>query len=83
MKVTLNVKERDLLISFLPINLAKLIESAVRLGSAFKIDLPAEVADEIRDACGEQLQRVGFDERYEPTEAGNIWETLVDKFFAG
>jgi len=39
-------------------------------------------ADEIRDLCGEQLQLVGFDEKYELTSEGKILESLIDKFFS-
>ena len=40
-------------------------------------------ADEIRDKCGEKLQFVGFNEKYELTEEGILLETLIDKFFIG
>lgn len=40
-----------------------------------------EVADELRDIFGEQMQLTGFDENYEPNEEGKILEALIDKFF--
>ncbi len=41
--------------------------------------LSAEEADDLRDACGEQLQRVGFDQDYSPTKEGKLLEALIDK----
>lgn len=35
--------------------------------------------DELRDACADLLQRIGFDEEYSPTEAGILLERLIDK----
>ncbi|HEY4393942.1 MAG TPA: hypothetical protein VGP64_07770 [Polyangia bacterium] len=83
MKVTLTAKERDLLVSFLSAGLSRAIENATPAGSAFHVQLSDEEADEIRDACGDQLQRAGFDEKYELTAVGEMLETLVDKLFVG
>lgn len=40
-----------------------------------------EEADELRNACGDYLQIVGFDETYEPTEIGKYLERLIDKLY--
>lgn len=42
--------------------------------------LTPQQADAIRDLCGERLQQVGFNEKYEPTPEGRVLETLIDKF---
>ena len=49
----------------------------------YLVEISKDLADEIRDACGGQLQAVGFDENYELTTEGAILESLVDKFFSG
>lgn len=43
------------------------------------IDMATEEADGLRDAVGEELQRVGFDEKYHATAEGSLLEALVDK----
>lgn len=35
--------------------------------------------DELREACSDLLQRIGFDEKYEPTREGIALEGLLDK----
>lgn len=42
-----------------------------------------ELADMLRDLFAEQLQIVGFDDKYHLTEAGQMLEDLIDKFFCG
>lgn len=42
-----------------------------------------EKADEFRDLCTEQLQLIGFDEKYELTSEWKLLEALIDKFFCG
>lgn len=44
------------------------------------LNISEDQADEIRDLCGEQLQLVGFDEKYDLTLEGKLLEDLVDKF---
>ncbi len=39
----------------------------------------ADECDELRDACADLLQRIGFDNEYAPTEAGILLERLIDK----
>ena len=53
---------------------------ATPFDSGYTLDLPAVTADAIRDACGEQLQRVGFGADYEPTREGSLLEGMIDKF---
>jgi hypothetical protein len=67
--------------SFLPDRFRKLFFSSVRKKKSFLLNISEEQADEIRDLCGDQLQLVGFDERYEPTTEGLILESLMDKFY--
>ncbi|USI99286.1 hypothetical protein MUG10_14485 [Xanthomonas prunicola] len=35
--------------------------------------------NEMRDACSDLLQRIGFDENYEPTKEGVALESLIDR----
>ena len=49
--------------------------------NAYKLDVSEDLADEIRDLCGEQLHLVGFDEKYAATPEGKLLEDLVDKFW--
>ena len=83
MKVTLSGQERDLLVSFVSQSLAEIIAAAPPAGSKCGVDVTDEVADEIRDACNDELVRAGFDETYQLTSTGVTLQTLVDKFFAG
>jgi len=39
--------------------------------------------DELRDACGEALQKYGFDQNYQLTPKGKRLEDLIDKLFTG
>jgi len=39
----------------------------------------ADQCDALRDACSDLLQRIGFDEEYEPTSEGIALEGLIDK----
>ncbi|MEX0961247.1 MAG: hypothetical protein WDZ28_00100 [Simkaniaceae bacterium] len=69
--------------SFLPDRLRQLFFLTERAENAYLLNISEDQADEIRDLCGEQLQVVGFDEKYEPTPEGEILEDLVDKFYIG
>jgi len=51
---------------------------ANRSDKDYLVDLSDDDADAIRDACGEHLQRVGFDADYGPTREGRMLEELVD-----
>jgi hypothetical protein len=54
---------------------------ANKIGYSAFLDLTEEDANYLRDACSEQLQRVGFDKDYELTNEGRILEDLIDKSF--
>jgi hypothetical protein len=53
---------------------------AKQTGECYFVEIGDEDADTIRDACGEHLQRVGFDADYNPTPEGEMLEKLVDLF---
>ncbi len=59
----------------------ELLSSAQQISDVHLITLSENQADEIRDLCGEQLEIVGFDKKYELTHEGTILESLIDKFF--
>lgn len=70
--------------SFLPDRLRQLFFLAEREEeNDYKLNISDDQADEIRDLCGEQLQLVGFDEKYDLTPEGELLEDLVDKFYIG
>ena len=68
---------------FLPDKLRQLFFLIERKENTYLLNIAEDEADEIRDLCGEHLQLVGFDEKYEPTAEGKILEDLVDKFYIG
>ncbi len=68
---------------FLPDRLRQLFFLTEREENAYMLNITEDQADEIRDLCGEQLQLVGFDEKYDPTPEGEMLENLVDKFYIG
>jgi len=45
------------------------------------VEINEDVADEIRDWAGEELQKKGFDFNYELTSQGKILEELIDAFY--
>ena len=45
--------------------------------------LPDDIADRLRDLCGEKLQRSGFGADYQLTPLGKQLEMLIDKLFIG
>lgn len=49
-----------------------LVERAVLIGSE-------DQYNEMRDACSDLLQRIGFDENYAPTKEGNALERLIER----
>ena len=57
-----------------------LLMRAAQRGETYLIEIDADEADAIRDACGEELQRVGFDADYKLTRDGEMLEKLVDLF---
>jgi len=42
------------------------------------LQLSEEEASELQEYLGDILIQIGFDENYEPTEAGRILESLID-----
>ena len=48
-----------------------------------RTSLPDDMADRLRDLCGERLQRSGFGSDYQVTPVGKQLETLIDKLFVG
>ncbi|MBI2742621.1 MAG: hypothetical protein HYX48_01740 [Chlamydiales bacterium] len=69
--------------SFLEDKYRKLLFSGTKQDKKYSLEISEDQADEIRNLCQEQLQIVGFDEKYELTPDGKILESLVDKFFVG
>lgn len=51
--------------------------------SPINLDISDNLADTLRDLCGDELQIHGFDENYEPTTLGKILESLIDKLYVG
>lgn len=85
-QITLSKIEYNYLLnsSFLPGNLKKLISVSNRqVDHSHVITISEDQSDELRDIFGEQLQMVGFDEKYNPTPEGEMLESLIDKFFIG
>lgn len=68
--------------SFLPENFRSMLSAVKHQNDVYLLKVSEEHADEIRDLCGEQLQIVGFDEKYKLTQEGKILESLIDKFFS-
>ncbi len=79
--IKLNDKEFEYLVGFLPLKLRNILNNCVKNNDNWLLKISEENADIIRDACGEQLQLVGFDEKYTLTTEGKILESLIDKFF--
>ena len=69
--------------NFLPDRLRQLFFLTEKKENDYVVNISEGQADEIRDLCGDQLQLVGFDEKYAPTPEGKILEDLVDKFYIG
>jgi hypothetical protein len=85
LKIELNRNEYNYLCqeSFLKGKYRKLLFSSKQDDDKYSLKISEDQADEIRDLCGEQLQIIGFDKKYELTSEGKILESLVDKFFVG
>lgn len=84
MKINLNETEYSYLLnsSFLSVNWKTLINiSNQQIDDSHIITISEDQSDELRDLLGEQLQLVGFDEKYKLTTEGRILESLIDKFF--
>lgn len=77
MSVRITAYDRDLLLSHpetKKIARQLLADGPVLMGTAAQYN-------ELRDACSDLLQRIGFDESYAPTEEGIALERLIDKLF--
>lgn len=77
MSVKVTACDRDLLLSHpetREIARRLLTENSFLIGTASQYN-------EMRDACSDLLQRIGFDENYEPTKEGIILERLIDELF--
>ncbi|MFI5334210.1 MAG: hypothetical protein ACHQT8_03465 [Chlamydiales bacterium] len=68
---------------FLTDDLRKTLFASETHDDMFLLKISQDQADELRDLCGEQLQLVGFDAKYNPTSEGKLLESLIDKFYAG
>lgn len=75
MTIGLSDFERDLLLTHPE---TKELAQLLLEGQGVLIGTPDQY-DQLRDACSDLLQRIGFDENYAPTEAGAILEELIDK----
>lgn len=81
MYVFLNPEEYEVLLSVCEGQpLPEPIRASVR---KIQLDLTPDLADRVRDMCGDELAVSGFDENYNLTPRGRILETLVDKLFIG
>lgn len=82
-KIYLNKTEHSYLChaSFLEEKYRKLVFSFEQNGETYSLKISEDQADGIRDACGEQMQIIGFNKNYELTSEGEILESLIDKFF--
>lgn len=77
MSVQITAYDRDLLLSHpetKKIARQLLADESVLVGTAAQYN-------ELRDACSDLLQRIGFDESYEPTKEGLVLERLIDELF--
>lgn len=85
MRVTLSKDEFDLLskAQSLAEHLRAKVLSAPFGGRTYAVDVSNEEASLIREACGDELQISGFDAQGEPTRAGLLLESMIDKFFTG
>jgi|GEM_PF-2220051 len=68
------------LVSFLQDDrlLWKLLKKLIITHNRLMLQLSEEEASELQEYLGDILIQIGFDENYEPTEAGRILESLID-----
>jgi hypothetical protein len=85
LEIELNEKEHEYLCRafFLANRYKDILASSEHHDDKYSLKISEDQADEIRDLCGEELQLVGFDEKYDLTSEGKILESLIDKFFIG
>lgn len=79
MRVEFEKGEIEYLLSgdFVPARLRSRLAAALK--GTREVQFTEDEADELRDLCGEQLQKEGFNNEYQPTEEGQILEQLIDK----
>ncbi len=85
MKIKLAKDEFELLASgrFLSPDLLAKVQAAALDSKGYGVDITEDEASLIQEACGDELQRSGFDAQDEPTKRGLLLESLIDKFFTG
>lgn len=78
--IVLSVRDFRHLVSFVQDDelLWKLLKKFTITHNRLTFQLSREEASELQQYLGDLLIRVGFDESYEPTEAGRILESLID-----
>jgi len=78
--IVLSVRDFRHLVSFVQDDelLWKLLKKFTITHNRLTFQLSHEEASELQQYLGDLLIRVGFDESYEPTEAGRILESLID-----
>lgn len=79
--ITLSRHEAEFLLHVL--DLPDEIAGTLERVRAEGLPLTDDVADDLRDLCGERLQAHGFGDDYEPTEEGLRLEKLIDSLFVG
>jgi hypothetical protein len=77
MSIQITAYDRDLLLSHPE---TKTITRQLLAGESVLVGTEAQY-NEMRDACSELLQRIGFDEGYAPTKEGLVLERLIDELF--
>lgn len=77
MSIQITAYDRDLLLSHPE---TKTIARQLLAGESVLVGTAAQY-NEMRDACSELLQRIGFDEDYAPTKEGLVLERLIDELF--
>lgn len=82
--MVINIKKDhlDILISKVLVGKPKLLEEVnmSTINYVITLNINPELADEIRDLAGEELQRIGFDENYKLTNDGQLLDEIVDIF---
>ena len=84
MRVRLTEQEIEFLSSHKSLSLPRreeFLEEGLRRSGIRTLDLLDKEAAQLRESCIEMLQRCGFDENYNPTKAGIVLESLIDKLY--
>ena len=67
---------------FLSKPLFDIVDTAKKNNTAkYRLLIPEDDMDKIRNLCGEQLQLIGFDKDYNLTKDGEMLENLIDVFY--